>query len=143
MKKLWPLLVLAALVVGCNDAATVAADLHLTEESVTLAADKFKDPEGASLSPTHSDYVNNLFGNVNPAGVDVNLGLPNYAYFQGLLYSKQNIFMAGQVRVVGGLVAQGNVTVAGEGMVTSNPESQLNRISVTKARWKVEAWVQE
>lgn len=143
MKKLWPVILLAVLVVGCQDAATVAAQLHLTEESVTLAADKFDNPVGASLSPTHSDYVNNLFGNVNPSGVDVNLGLPSYAYYQGLLFSEQNVFIAGQVRVVGGIVANGNVTVAGEGMVTSNPESMLNRVSVTKARWKVESWVQE
>jgi len=145
MKKLckfWPL-ALALIAPGCNDSATIAANLHLTQPAVELAAAKFDDPEGASLGPTPSDYVNNLFGNVNPSGVEVNVGLPNYAYFQGLLYSQQNVFLAGQVRVVGGLIATGNVTVAGNGMVTTNPESQIGRVNVGQARWKVESWVQE
>lgn len=142
MKKLLILgCALAAL--GCNDSQTIANDLHLSKEAVELASARFDSPQGASYSPTHSDYVNNLFGNVNPAGVDVNLGLPNYAYLQGLVCAQGNFFLAGQVRVIGGVIATGNVTVAGDGMVTTNPESQLNRVNVSQARWKVESWVQE
>jgi len=143
MKKI-ALFGVALFVLGCNSPAQVASALHISEEAVVLAMDKFDTAEPApSYSPHGSQYVNNLFGNVNPAGVDVNLGLPNYTYVQGLIVSQQNVFLAGQVRVVGGIVATGNAVVAGDGMVTTNPESQLGRINVSQARWKVEAWVQE
>jgi hypothetical protein len=143
VKKQWSVLLLACLALGCDDPADMAPRLHLTEEAVVLAAEKFEDPDPASLSPDSSDYINNLFGNVNPSNTGLNLGLPSYAYFQGLIYSRKNVFMAGQVRVVGGVIATGNLTLAGDGMLTTNPESQLERVSVSKARWKVESWTQE
>lgn len=143
MKK-FAIFALALAVLGCNTPAQVASDLNISEEAVVLAMDKFENAEPApSYSPPASQYVNNLFGNVSPAGVDVNLGLPNYTYVQGMIVSQQNVFLAGQVRVIGGIVATGNAVVAGDGMVTTNPESQIGRISVSQARWKVEAWVQE
>jgi hypothetical protein len=128
---------------GCDSLQDVADDLGLTPATVQLAIDHFDSPQSASLTPTASNYVNNLFGNLNNAGVDVNLGLPHYTYYQGMIVSKGNAYLAGQVRVVGGLVAVGNVSLAGGSMVTTNPESQLNRIQVTQARWKVESWIQE
>lgn len=138
------LLGLALVAIGCDTPAQVASNLNISEPTVVLAMQEFEHPEPSpSYSPTGSQYVNNLFGNVSPAGVNVNLGLPNYTYVQGLIVSRQHVFLAGQVRVVGGIVADGNAVVAGDGMVTTNPESQLGRVNVGQARWKVEAWVQE
>lgn len=144
MKKLF-ILSFALAAFGCTKTpAQVAVELSISEAAVLLAIDHFSTAElGASYSPSGSQYVNNLFGNVNPVGVQVNLGLPNYTYFQGLVVSRQHVFLAGQVRVVGGVVANGNAVVSRAGMVTTNPESQLGRVNVGQARWKVEAWVQE
>lgn len=128
---------------GCYTLADAANDAGLTVPTVQAAIDHFDTPQPASLTPDASDYVDNLFGNVNNAGIDVNLGLPNYTYYQGMIITQKNTFVAGQVRVVGGLSAVGNVSLAGGGMLTTNPESQLNRIQVSQARWKVESWVQE
>ena len=128
---------------GCNSLSSVANQLGLTTGSVQLAIDNFDSADTASLTPDASDYVRNLFGTVNDVTVDLNLGLPNYAYYQGMIISRKNAYLAGQVRVVGGLIAVGNVSLAGGGMVTTNPESQLNRVQVTQARWKVESWIQE
>ncbi|MBN9416659.1 MAG: hypothetical protein J0I12_14535 [Candidatus Eremiobacteraeota bacterium] len=137
-------LCLAVAALGCNSPADVANSLHITEATVNLAIEHFESAEPApSYSPSKSNYVDNLFGNITPSTVALNLGLPNYTYLQGLVVSRQNVFLAGQVRVVGGIVATGNTTVAGDGMVTTNPDSQIGRVTVSRARWKVEAWVQE
>ena len=143
MNKLWPVILLGAMAIGCDDAETVASRLNLTTEVVELAAEKFEDPTPVPLAADTDDYIDNLFGNINPSTLSLNLGLPNYAYFQGLIYTRQNFFMAGQVRVVGGVVAENNLSIAGDGMLTTNPESQFDRISVGHARWKVESWIQE
>lgn len=131
--------------IGCTKTpAQVALELNISEAAVKLAIDHFSSAElGASYTPSGSQYVNNLFGNVSPAGLNVNLGLPNYTYLQGLIVSRQHVFLAGQVRVVGGVVANRNAVVSRDGMVTTNPESQLGRVNVSQARWKVESWVQE
>lgn len=51
--------------------------------------------------------------------------LPNYSYFQGLLQAKEHIVVAGQVRVVGGMVGadEGVASLYAGAMVTTNPFS--------------------
>lgn len=145
MKKKLLVFCLGATILGCGrTAAQVAADLHIDVATVLLAIDHFDSAEpGATYAPSKSNYINNLFGNITPSTVALNLGLPNYTYVQGLIVSNQNVFLAGQVRVVGGVITNGNAIMAGSGMVTTNPESQIGRVVVDQARWKVEAWVQE
>lgn len=55
----------------------------------------------------------------------IDLRLPNYVYFQGVIQAEDHLVVAGQVRIVGGLLgAETGVAALYSGaMVTSNPQA--------------------
>lgn len=65
--------------------------------------------------------TNLLFGAPNRADPR----LPNYSYFQGLLQADRHIMVAGQVRIVGGMLGadHGVASFYAGAMVTTNPFS--------------------
>ena len=136
------LLMTSALIVACNSTQDAADEVGLSVGSVELAIDHFDAPETAPANPPLADYVGALFGNVASVSVQLNLGLPGYAYHQGLIYSEGNTLLAGQVRVVGGVITRQKFTTMGGGMVTTNPECMLNRVQTVRGRWKVDSWTQ-
>ena len=144
MKLRWILLICltAILAMACNSTQDAADEIGLTEESVELAIDHFDAPETAPANPPLADYVSALFGNVANVSILLNLGLPGYAYHQGLVYTEGNVLLAGQVRVVGGMITRQKFTTMGGGMVTTNPDSMVNRVQSVRGRWKVDSWTQ-
>lgn len=144
MKIAWKLLFVltAALALSCNSTQDAANEIGLTVGSVELAIDEFDTPVSAPANPPLTDYVGALFGQVAAVNVQLNLGLPGYAYHQGLIYTEGNALLAGQVRVVGGLITRQKFTTMGGGMVTTNPDSMINRVQSVRGRWKVDSWTQ-
>jgi len=130
------------LAMACNSTQDAADEVGLTVGSVELAIDHFDTPETAPANPPLADYVSALFGNVASVSVQLNLGLPGYAYHQGLIYTEGNTLLAGQVRVVGGVITRQKFTSMGGGMVTTNPDSLVNRVQSVRGRWKVDSWTQ-
>lgn len=81
------------------------------------------------LSPlTDADaVVDNLILGGDSGRVDPRL--PSYSYFQGLVHARKHLWIAGQVRVVGGVVgvdgANSTFSLYKGAMVTSNPDAFL------------------
>ncbi|MCL5037218.1 MAG: hypothetical protein M1269_08905 [Chloroflexi bacterium] len=79
-------------------------------------------------APTLSDEYFDLFF-YNSTNGRLNLYIPNYAYFQGLVYSHGNFTAAGPLRVIGGVVALDpssaigrNINLEDGAMLTTDPE---------------------
>ncbi|MCD6309144.1 MAG: hypothetical protein J7M18_00410 [Candidatus Eremiobacteraeota bacterium] len=78
--------------------------------------------------PTLSNEYFDLFF-YNPTNGRLNLFIPNYAYFQGLVYTHGNFTAAGPLRVIGGVVALSttpgtgkNIHLQDGAILTTDPE---------------------
>ncbi len=68
------------------------------------------------------------------------LYIPNYAYYQGFIYTPKGMSVIGQVRLIGGAAAEQNVALRSGAMVTTNPEAMLNRVQPSRYRYQVVRW---
>ncbi len=109
---------------GCGSSAGQTPPSYIPPE---MAADIAAGAAGTTFTTTGLNQTMNgnewlqatLFGAPNRADPR----LPNYAYFQGILQAKKHLLIAGQVRVVGGVLGSDNGVASfyAGAMVTTNP----------------------
>ena len=97
----------------------------------------------AGMSP--AAYIDMFFN--DPANPVLQLVVPDYVYFQGLVYSKGNIKTMGPIRVMGGMFCTKDgsgdvkqVTLEGGAMVTTVPEYQRQKLLPPRNRFRVVNW---
>jgi hypothetical protein len=88
-------------------------------------------------------YVETFFDGAATRGMDANIGLPGYSYFQGMIIGGGKLDVVGQVRVVGGVLVDSDARLQGGAMVTTTPEAQVERVQAVRSRWQVESWNEE
>lgn len=76
----------------------------------------------------------------SPDSPESALYIPNYSYFQGIVYSPKALSIIGQVRVVGGVVAREDVSMRNGAMATTNPEAFRGRVKPSRFRYHVTEW---
>lgn len=121
------ILLLATLVflVGCDPDDYVSPEVR---SYVSSGSDVFDDvfPSAYTETLDGDDYVIQLLSGVN---VGIDLRLPGYSYFQGVIQAKNHVVVAGQVRIVGGIVGvdepDATLNLYNGAMVTSNPHAFL------------------
>ncbi|MBI3927780.1 MAG: hypothetical protein HY319_19725 [Armatimonadetes bacterium] len=98
----------------------------------------------AQVWRTAAQYLDYLFN--NPYGVDVGIPvyMPNYSYFQGLVYSSTGmVVVAGPVRLIGMILTPdpqiGGILLQNGAMLTTNPD-YLERITPVHNRFRVVEW---
>jgi len=131
------LLLLATLfLVGCGEST------YTTTGGTTMSTEQALNDFGSAGSYQQAidpmTYLNRLF--LDPFDPTVRLYIPKYAYFQGLAYSKGKLEVVGQVRALGGGVAQGDIGMRDGGMVTTNPDYLLGRFTPARTRYKILEW---
>ena len=137
---------LALLLTGCDDpgpATTVPGRAYSmgTIVSSSDVADILATPGTVRTSVPPAAYLNGLFR--TPYDPLLQFYLPKYAYFQGLCYSKGDLKLLGQVRVIGAAIntGSGNRLVFSQGgMVTTNPDYLKDRIQPAHRRYAVLQW---
>lgn len=85
-----------------------------------------------------NDYWTSVM--LSPSSPTSALYIPNYAYYQGFIYTPKAMSMIGQVRLIGGAAAGANVMLRSGAMVTTNPEALLNRVQPSRYRYQVVRW---
>jgi len=110
--------------------------------------DPIPPPEVAFAEPTEVDdpitppeFVDLLFN--QPKNIRLQLTVPRYGYFKGLVYSKGFVRLIGQIRVIGGVVAAGDdsaVALMQGAMATSNPDAFNNRVRPPVQRMRIVEW---
>lgn len=130
------LLLAALLLAGCGEST------YTTTGGATMSTEDALNQFGSagsynqSIDPT--TYLNRLF--LDPFDPTIRLYIPKYAYFQGLAYARGKLEVVGQVRALGGGVAQGDLGLRDGGMVTTNPDYLLGRFQPARARYRVLEW---
>lgn len=91
-------------------------------------------PVGGGATPTSTDTEEFVNDNIFNPSSRVDLRLPGYSYFQGIVQAETHLLVTGQIRIVGGILGAGDgsttstpgtVTLYRGAMVTSNPEAFL------------------
>lgn len=85
-----------------------------------------------------NDYWSSVL--LSPNSPTSALYIPNYAYYQGFIYTPKTMSVIGQVRLIGGTAAGADVTLRNGAMVTTNPEAMLNRVQPSRYRYQVVRW---
>jgi hypothetical protein len=68
------------------------------------------------------------------------LYIPNYSYYQGLVYSPKGLSVIGQVRLIGGAAAREDISMRNGAMATTNPDAFRGRVKPTRYRYHVSEW---
>jgi hypothetical protein len=84
----------------------------------------------------------------NPTSKDLQLYVPGYAYFQGVVYSKGNISALGPVRIIGGVICQTpddsatkkQIILQKGAMLTTNPDYLKRTLTPPALKLKVTRW---
>ena len=94
-----------------------------------------------------NDYIEMFFN--DPGNPLLYLVVPEYVYFQGLVYSKGHIKTMGPMRVMGGVFctkddagAEKQVSLESGAMLTTIPEYQQQRLIPPKNRFRVVNWAE-
>jgi len=117
LKKKICILIALSFLFGCEP-DNVPTPLHSFlgdfAENLDLTGNSF-------VSESNQDEI--IDSTIHNAPGRVDIRLPNYVYFQGIVHAKNNFVMAGQVRVVGGVlgVENGVAALYSGAMVTANP----------------------
>ena len=85
-----------------------------------------------------NDYWTSLM--FSPNSPTSALYIPNYAYFQGFIYSPKGFSVIGQVRLIGGAAAGQGASLRDGAMITTNPEAMQNRIQPSRYRYQISNW---
>lgn len=85
-----------------------------------------------------NDYWTSLL--LSPNSPTSALYIPNYAYYQGFIYTPKTMSVIGQVRLIGGTAAGADVFLRSGAMVTTNPEALLNRVQPNRYRYQIVHW---
>lgn len=124
MKKIWFFLLLSSLLLlGCqprNLPDEVSSYVSGLEREIDVDAVPLVEEIDANA------FIDSI---VREAPGRLDLRLPNYAYFQGIVQADKFVVLAGQVRVVGGVLGvddpNGAAALYSGAMVTANPEAFL------------------
>lgn len=127
----------------CNPGNSIGSGANMDEELRQLLTQVAAGQDSVGLPVDLGHYLQSYFESASARGVNTNLGLPAYSYFQGLIVSKGNVQVVGQTRVVGGVMTAGSAHLQGGAMVTTTPESQRSRVSPARTYWQVESWNEE
>lgn len=111
--------------IGCstpdNIASEVVADATPGGRSITISS------TGYSPVASPNEVVDSIVRDGGSGRVDPRI--PNYSYFQGIVQAHNHIIVAGQVRIVGGILGaddtDATVSLYRGAMVTSNPDAFL------------------
>lgn len=84
----------------------------------------------------------------NPSSKNLQLYIPGYAYFQGVVYSTGNIKALGPVRIIGGVVCQTpsdavdkkQIVLEKGAMLTTNPDYLKKKLNPPALKLKVTRW---
>ncbi len=131
------MLIVALALVGCDGGGNIQTTGG-KEMPVEEAIEQFGSAGAYSESIDPKTYLERLF--LDPFDPSIRLYIPKYCYFQGLAYSQQKLDVIGQVRFVGGGVAQGDIGLRDGGMVTTNPDYLLGRFQPSRPRYQVLEW---
>lgn len=113
-------------VAGCggssnNVASEVVDDAVASGRTLTISS------SGYSQVVSPDELVDSIVRGGGSGRVDPRL--PGYSYFQGIVQAKNHILLAGQVRVVGGVLGadepDATVSLYRGAMITSNPDAFL------------------
>ncbi len=105
------------------------------------AASPFTVPDTFDEEFEAVEFLDFLFQ--QPYSPQTRLYLPNYAYFQGLVYARGDVGVFGQVRVIGGTAAPGpdGDTRLGYGaMITASPQYVTHRATPRSPRLHIASW---
>lgn len=118
------MLIALIFLVGCDPDDYVSNEVQSYAPSSPTFQDVDPTPYVETLDP--QEYVVQLLSGVN---VGVDLRLPGYSYFQGVIQANNHVVIAGQVRVVGGVIGvdapDATLNLYNGAMITSNPHSFL------------------
>ena len=90
---------------------------------------------------TYRDYMTSILQ--QPGSPDSSLYIPGYSYFQGFIYTPQQLRVNGQVRLIGGSAAGAEASLSQGAMVTTNPDCLKERIQPSRYRYRVVDWHEE
>lgn len=132
MRKLWICLLLASLLLpGCYGYRVRRVTGWNTRSQVAATPRTL-----SSLRP--NDYFTRLLR--SPDSPESALYIPNYAYYQGIVYSPSGVVVIGQVRLVGGLASGGDVALREGAMATACPDAFRGRVNPSRYRYYVSEW---
>lgn len=132
MKRIWTGLLLASLALpGCYGYRITRYSGWNTRSQVAA------NPRPLS-SLGGNDYFTRLLR--SPDSPESALYIPNYAYYQGIVYSPQGVSVIGQVRVVGGIASGADVSLRNGAMATTCPDAFRGRVSPSRYRYYVSEW---
>jgi len=95
-------------------------------------------------NPTSTEYMNAFFANSSSSRLK--LLIPEYAYFQGIIYSKGNFTASGPLRILGGVVAikgsglGANITLEKGAMLTTDPEYLKSMFEPSYRNYRIVEW---
>lgn len=163
--KLLALAIAAIFVVGCDDedsnrhsSVTTTSTPDAQGATTTTTTDYLNTAGGQSFTTTQAGqffatpghftdglppntYLQLLFK--SPYDPRVQLYLPKYSYYQGLVYAARNLQVIGQVRVVGAAMNAGSnskMLVAQGAMVTTDPDYLKDQLQPPNQRYTILQW---
>ncbi len=87
----------------------------------------------------------------DPGDKDLDLYIPGYAYFQGIIYSNGNVQALGPIRIIGGIICQRkdpanlsetpkSIKMEKGAMLTTNPDYLSKKLTPPNVRLKITKW---
>ncbi|MBT9588934.1 hypothetical protein IV102_36710 [bacterium] len=129
--RIWAVVMLAAVMLGCDGYKVVRVSGWNTRSKVAANTYTLRRVNG-------NDYWTSLM--FSPNSPTSALYIPNYAYYQGLIYTPKGLSVIGQVRIIGGAAARASVALRDGAMVTTNPEAFQDRVQPTRFRYQITNW---
>lgn len=126
--RMFVIVMTAIFFAGCSSPPSNVADEVIDDLVAGNISPQVVSATGPVSGPSASTFLGQLFDGAGDGRL--NMELPNYAYFQGILHSNRHIITVGQVRVVGGMVVSyngGTVDLYRGAMVTSLPDYYMSR----------------
>jgi hypothetical protein len=131
MRKVGWILLVAAVSTGCNGYKVVRVTGWNTRSKVAANTYTLRRIRG-------NDYWTSLM--FSPNSPTSALYIPNYAYYQGFIYTPKGLSVIGQVRLIGGAAAGQSVSLRDGAMITTNPEAMQNRVQPSRYRYQISNW---
>jgi len=87
----------------------------------------------------------------DPGDKDLELYVPGYAYFQGIIYSNGNVQALGPIRIIGGIICQRknpddlseppkSIKLEKGAMLTTNPDYLDKKMTPPSIRLRITRW---
>ncbi|MCE1247114.1 MAG: hypothetical protein LWY06_10760 [Firmicutes bacterium] len=125
---------------------TTTSGTTTTQTTTTTSATQTFNTTATAQACTLNSWMSLFLS--DPANKNLQLYIPGYAYYQGVIYSNGNVRTMGPIRVIGGVVCKNSDSSADEkqilmekgAMLTTNPEYLKKKLSPPSLKLKVTQW---